>query len=116
MRSPRYIREIFVVGLLSVAVSACSLTLPVRGQFESGKETFSGTATGYMDGAGDLTITSSKGTVCNGTFVYVTRRNGQGTFSCTDGRSGPFSFVSTGQRGTGTGRLGGEPFTFTFGG
>lgn len=96
-------------------VSACSLTLPVQGSVQNSGETFTGTATGYMDGAGDLRIVSSKGSVCEGNFVYVTGRQGEGVFTCTDGRTGPFQFVSTGQRGTGYGSLGGQNFTFTFG-
>ncbi len=39
----------------------------------------------------------------------------QGLLGHDDGRSGPFRFVSTGTRGTGTGDLGGSRFTFTFG-
>ena len=80
-----------------------------------GGETFTGTATGYTDGGGNLTITSNKGMSCSGAFVYVTRRNGSGTFTCTNGQSGAFDFVSTGTRGTGTGRIGSRPFTFVFG-
>lgn len=68
-----------------------------------------------MDGAGTLEIRSSKGVTCTGDFVYVTRREGRGTFVCSDGRSGPFEFVSTGSRGTGFGTLGGRKYTFTFG-
>ncbi|SMF82113.1 hypothetical protein SAMN06265365_14230 [Tistlia consotensis] len=98
-----------------VLLAACSLTLPVKGQLESGKETFTGTATGYMDRSGDLTVTTSSGTLCSGTFVYTTPRKGEGVFNCDDGRSGPFTFVSTGHRGTGTGHLGDDKFTFTFG-
>ena len=64
---------------------------------------------------GTLTITSSLGRTCDGTFVYVNNREGSGTFTCSDGSSGPFNFVSTGTRGTGTGNLGGKPFTFSFG-
>lgn len=97
------------------ALSGCSMTLPVTGSMEDGSETFTGSATGYMDGGGNLTITSNKGQTCSGTFVYVTRREGEGTFKCGDGTTGPFTFVSTGTRGTGKGRLGGKPFTFTFG-
>ena len=96
-------------------LSACSMTLPVRGQLQNSTETFTGTATGYMDGGGNLKIVSSKGTVCEGDFVYVTTREGSGVFNCNDGRSGPFNFVSTGTRGTGYGDLGGQHFTFTFG-
>lgn len=101
--------------LVSIFLSGCSMTLPVRGQIQNSAETFSGTATGYMDGGGNMKLVSSKGAVCTGNFVYVSRRNGEGVFSCDDGRSGPFQFVSTGSRGTGYGDLGGQRFTFTFG-
>ena len=101
--------------VVAIILAGCSLTLPVRGQLEDGSETFTGSATGYVDGAGDLTIVSNKGTTCRGNFVYETRRSGAGTFVCDDGRSGPFTFVSSGDRGTGTGRIGGDRFTFTFG-
>ena len=91
------------------------MTLPVSGVTESGDETFTGSATGYADGGGTLQLKSSRGLTCKGTFVYVTERNGSGTFTCSNGQSGPFNFVSTGTRGTGTGRIGNRPFTFTFG-
>jgi hypothetical protein len=91
------------------------MTLLVRGTSDNGDETFAGTATGYIDGGGDLQITTSRGVTCTGEFVYVTSRQGQGTFVCSDGRSGPFEFVSTGTRGTGFGVLGGRRYTFTFG-
>lgn len=96
-------------------LSGCSMTLAVQGTTETGDETFTGTATGYMDGGGNLQIVTNKGTSCNGQFVYVTHREGRGTFVCNDGRSGPFEFVSTGSHGTGTGALNGRRFTFTFG-
>ena len=105
-----------VLGFSAMTMlSACSMTLPVTGQSVAGDETFSGSATGYMDGGGTLEIASNKGMKCSGSFVYETRRNGSGTFVCTNGQSGPFSFVSTGTRGTGTGNIGGRAFTFTFG-
>lgn len=101
--------------LAPLALTACAMTLPVQGSLEEGDETFSGTATGYMDGGGNLQIASTRGLSCSGTFVYVTPRAGRGTFTCTNGLSGPFEFVSTGSRGTGTGRIGDRRFTFTFG-
>lgn len=104
-----------VPTLAALMLAGCSMTLPVQGVSESGDETFSGSATGYVDGGGTLDISSSKGLKCSGTFVYVTRREGRGTFNCTNGQSGPFEFVSTGTRGTGTGHLGNRKFTFTFG-
>ena len=106
-----------IVSLIVVALSlaGCSMTLPVRGTVQGSPETFTGTATGYMDRSGDLTIVTTTGTTCQGNFVYVTSRRGEGVFTCDDGRSGPFDFVSTGTRGTGKGSLGDQQFTFTFG-
>ena len=96
-------------------LGGCTMTLPVSGIVQNSDETFTGIATGGMDGAGTLSIVSNKGPTCEGNFVYVTSRTGEGVFKCSDGRSGPFRFVSTGMKGTGQGSLGGEAFTFTFG-
>lgn len=104
-----------VVLVSAALLGACSLTLPVRGQIADGSERFSGTATGYLDRSGTLQISSGKGTVCTGDFVYVTSRYGEGVFVCNDGRSGPFTFSSTGSSGVGSGRIGDQIFTFTFG-
>lgn len=105
-----------VMPILAIALTlgGCSMTLPVNGHVEGTGEVFTGEATGYSDGGGTLDIASPK-TSCKGQFVYVTRREGKGTFTCADGRSGPFEFVSTGTRGTGTGDFGGKRFIFTFG-
>ena len=108
-------KYLIALGIGICMLSGCSMTLPVKAQMQNNDETFTGTATGYMDGGGDLTIISNNGARCTGNFVYVTRRNGQGVFKCDDGRSGPFDFVSTGTRGTGFGDLSGQRFTFTFG-
>jgi hypothetical protein len=104
-----------IASLIVLACTGCALTLPVRGQVQNSPETFSGTATGHLGGGGELSLVSSKGAVCRGNFVYVTRRQGEGVFNCDDGRSGPFTFASTGTAGTGYGTLGNERFTFTFG-
>jgi hypothetical protein len=101
--------------LSSVVLTACTMTLPVRGKVQDSSETLTGTATGYLNGGGNMTIKSSKGVTCTGGFVYVTRRNGEGVINCDDGRSGPFQFVSTGTSGTGHGDFGKERFTFIFG-
>ena len=110
-------KALIIVSTLSATtlLTSCSMTLPVRGNVMNSSETFSGTATGYLDGGGNLTIVTSKGATCKGNFVYVSRRDGEGVFTCNDGRTGPFTFVSTGTRGTGKGDLGGERFIFTFG-
>jgi hypothetical protein len=104
-----------VAILAPLFLVACSMTLPVTGRVEGTDETFTGRATGYMDGGGDLELTSNMGARCTGSFVYVTSRQGRGMFNCNDGRTGPFEFVSTGTRGTGTGDFSGRRFTFTFG-
>lgn len=101
---------------LCAALTGCSVTLPVKGRVQNSDETFTGTATGGMSGSGTLTIRSSKGPTCTGNFVYIASRQGEGVFNCDDGRTGPFSFVSTGTSGSGHGDLGGQRFTFTFGG
>lgn len=109
-------RATLVAAIAGVAtlLAACSMTLPVNGLVDGG-ETMTGTATGQMNGGGTLQITTSKGASCSGNFVYVNKRQGSGVFNCSDGRSGPFDFVSTGTSGTGTGMFGQQRFTFTFG-
>jgi hypothetical protein len=107
----------FFLSLLLVALLPASgcMRLPVKGQFESGAVTFSGTATGYLDGSGVIKLTATNGLTVDGHFVYTSSREGEGTFTASDGRSGVFRFVSTGRRGTGTGNLGNDKVTFAFG-
>lgn len=107
-------RAVFTIAVC-LLMTSCAMTLPLRGQTEAGDETFTGKATGYADGGGNLELVSSKGMKCNGDFVYVTGRKGEGTFTCSNGQSGSFNFVSTGTRGTGRGTIGSRGFTFTFG-
>lgn len=107
--------RLLAVATLATVLASCGLTLPVTGASESGDETFTGTASGGVDGAGTLQIVTSRGLRCTGDFVYVTRRDGRGTFRCANGQGGAFDFVSTGNRGTGSGSIGGKRFTFQFG-
>ena len=79
------------------------------------RKKFSESATGFLDGSGTLEISSNKGIDCQENFVCTLSRTGEGTFVCSDGRGGPFSFVSTGSKGTGTGSIGSDAFTFVFG-
>ncbi len=108
-------KKLITISILSILLVGCSLTLPVTGSTEDGSEVFTGSATGYIDRSGTISLTSNKGTVVHGDFVYINSRQGEGVFRCTDGRTGPFTFVSTGRRGNGRGRLGNQYFTFTFG-
>jgi hypothetical protein len=107
--------KVIAASFVCLLSAGCSLTLPVKGQVINSTETFSGTATGYSDGAGTLELVSSRGTKCIGQFVYITPRNGQGTATCSDGRAGSFRFASTGTRGTGEGDFGSGKVIFTFG-
>lgn len=99
-------------------LAACSLTLPVKGEFKDGSEAFLGEATGYMDGSGKLTVVSTGGTQCAGEFQYAQSRvTGQGAFKCSDGRVGDFFFTSNGTEGEGFGKTNDKnQFAFRFGG
>ena len=108
-------RKILLSVTAAMLLTACSVTAPVRGSMEDGSETFAGTATGYADATGTMSISSNRGLSCVGSLAYVNARQGTGTFNCSDGRSGPFQFTGNGQRGHGVGRLGNQRFTFTFG-
>jgi hypothetical protein len=114
MRSgqPRPMR-LALAAVLGLLITGCATSLPLQGQTE--KETFSGSATGYLDQSGTLAIRGDKGTTCTGTFAYVTPVDGQGTITCSDGRSGPIMFISNGTYWAGTGKIGDARFTFIFG-
>lgn len=101
---------------LLLLLSACALTLPVRGQV--GDTRMVGEATGYLDGSGKLHLMAEDGRDCTGAFQYADgRRSGTGAFTCQDGTAGTFAFNSTGQQGTGFGRTTkGERIRFAFGG
>lgn len=105
--------------VLCLLVSACatSVTLPVQGDFNKGKERFLGRATGNLDGTGTLTMTTESEVACKGDFKYDdTRVGGKGTFTCVDGRKGTFHFTSSGMSGIGFGKTNkGEAFRFAFG-
>ena len=98
------------LALLGGCATFSTSPLPVTGQLQGSAETFKGTVSDT-----NLTVTSSTGATCSGTYVFVAFRQGRGTFKCSDGRMGPFQFLSTGRRGTGQGRLDGRMFVFDFG-
>ncbi len=103
------------IFLTAISCAPKPITVLVNGKFEDNPEVLTGTATGYRDGSGTIELKSAKGLVCTGAFVHITPREGAGTLSANDGRSGKFRFVTTGERGTGTGDLAGRKFIFTFG-
>jgi hypothetical protein len=108
-----HLRLLAAVGGLAT-LAACAAH-NIQGVVEGGQEAFAGGSFREIDGGGVLTVISSLGAVCTGEFVYVSARQGEGTFSCSDGRVGPFQFVSTGRRGAGTGHFGARRFVFNFG-
>ena len=71
------IRRLILLAAVA-SLSACSTTLNVRGQMDNGEDTFVGSATAHMDGAGELQITTAAGLACSGAFVYTTKRTGGG--------------------------------------
>jgi hypothetical protein len=109
----------FILLSLIIILSACatSITLPLQGDFNKGQEKFLGQATGYIDGKGTLAMNTESGITCQGQFEYLESRvSGSGTFNCDDGRTGTFTFTSSGTTGMGFGKTNkGEPFKFTFG-
>lgn len=111
----RTMRTIWRVGFMAVLTLNGCVTAAVRGKVQGSDEVFTGSATGYLNGAGNLTIYMKNGVSCAGEFVYISNRNGTGIFNCTDGKSGPFEFASTGLHGVGSGNVDGKTFTFTFG-
>lgn len=103
-----------IVTALALSAAGCSITRQVQGVAEGTGETFLGTATGSTDETGSIEIRSSR-TVCRGSFVYTTFRQGSGAVACDDERRGKFNFVSPGWRGgTGTGIFGKNRIAFTF--
>lgn len=104
-------------GILLLSACVTSITLPVQGGFNKGKEKFIGEATGKIDGSGTITMTTESGTSCSGTFQYAQSMvTGTGIFHCDDGRTGKFTFTTSGNTGIGFGKTNkGEPFKFAFG-
>ncbi|MDK3073005.1 hypothetical protein QO034_07780 [Sedimentitalea sp. JM2-8] len=104
-----------LAGTLLGCTTPDPVTVPLRGQLADGSETFSGSATGDLNGPGRLHLVSNRGRTCEGTFVKVSDRAGEGTLTCDDGASGPLRFVGANRSGTGTATLNGKTITFQFG-
>ena len=105
----------FVIAAV-VVLAGCAASRPVTGQMERSNETFTGSISGagYREGKGELTLVSSRKATCRGSFVYTTRRRGEGVLNCDDGRTGPVHIAAVNATGSGYGELAGQRFTFTF--
>lgn len=107
--------RILLAFACAAGLGGCVNQAQIVGRTSAGDEVFSGGSLRGVSGGGVLVVTSNRGRTCRGRFVYDAPRSGKGTFVCSDGRSGPFDFVSDGFSGTGTGEIGGRRFTFVFG-
>lgn len=111
------------LALATLALSACSVTVPVMGMMGDGTELFTGTATGQMGGVGSISLVGQmSGTKCFGGFTYTRVVGGTGStgiadIQCDDGRTAELKFVAESlNRGMGTGRDNfGNPFMFSYG-
>ncbi len=99
-----------------VALSACTAVRGINGRMEQGDETFRGSisGSGYREGSGEMTLVSNHQVTCKGSFVYTSRRRGEGVLNCGDGRSGAFHVWAVNNVGNGVGELNGRRFTFRF--
>lgn len=105
----------FVIVFVVFVFPAHSMDLPIHGAVTNSSEVFSGMATVYFWGDGNLTLTTNKGVTCTGDFVHASQQKGHGTVSCDDGRLGVFDFVTAGFTGSGAGMIGAEHFDFRIG-
>ena len=89
----------------------------VEGKMLHAPETFSGESTAAIDGNGSITLTSSRGTRCEGPYHQVPNdtageveadqsHNGVATLTCSDGRTGRVMFTVGADQAVGTGMLG----------
>src|SRR5271169_6571513 len=106
-------RSLTISGLLALA--ACSFTHPVHGVEDNGVQ-FLGTATGYLNGDGDIQMTTDDGRNCTGTYHWTgssEAANANGTFQCDGGVTGTFASEGTAASSTGFGRTSdGHKFKF----
>jgi len=109
----RSMRSLTISGLLALA--ACSFTHPVHGVEDNGVQ-FLGTATGYLNGDGDIQMTTDDGRNCTGTYHWTgssEAANANGTFQCDGGVTGTFASEGTAASSTGFGRTSdGHKFKF----
>lgn len=100
-----------LAGATAILLGGCVVNRPVEGVVQRTGEKFTGAATGNLDSSGTVEIVSQQ-TTCRGTFSNPTGTEAKGTFTCADGRTGPFQFSPPSR--TGRARLGSEAFIFTF--
>jgi hypothetical protein len=89
----------------------------VEGKMLHTPETFTGESTASIDGDGSISLTSNRGTRCDGPYRQVPNdnagevgadpsSNGVATLTCSDGRTGSVMFTLGADQAVGTGMLG----------
>jgi len=114
-------RKLIGIGLV-VLLTGC-VSIPVKGKVENSGEKFLGVAEASLFGPdGSIKITTDDYVTCTGSYPRPIVGTGSdavsvsGTLSCTDNRSGNFSFAGTARQGIGFGKFdNGNKFTFVYG-
>jgi hypothetical protein len=102
---------------LGAALMLAGCSGNVEGKLLHAPETFTGESTAAIDGNGSITLTSSRGTHCEGPYHQVQNdaagevdadqsENGVATLTCSDGRTGRIMFTVGADQAVGTGMLG----------
>lgn len=106
------------LSLLTIlATTGCSVTVGVVGKVGQNTTIYRGSATGYMDRTGVISMASPEGTVCSGTFSYNSQSRGAGVLNCSDGQTAQVDFTAlSGTSGYGAGTTNRDaPIRFTYG-
>jgi hypothetical protein len=112
-----------------VLLGGCAMvshpTHSIEGRMLHAPESFTGTTTAELAGAGTLNLLSTTGTRCAGAYhqvaddntaeIRVTDRHksGEAELTCSDGRSGKVLFLVGDDEAVGTGMLGKDILTLT---
>ena len=86
-------RMLFALPLVCMPV-ACAVNPYSAVKVTTDRTSFVGETSDAFADEGEFTVTSPKGITCNGTFSFLKETNGTGTISCSDKRSGTFSFIA----------------------
>lgn len=73
------------------------------------------TMAGRLDGQELILRMDGSSVTCRGTLTDIIPNEGRGSLSCSDHRTGSFSYKIEAGAGTAYGYLGGEPLVLTFG-
>lgn len=104
--------EIVLALLWTLAMAGCATGgRPIHGSTLLGDETFNGTVSGPADGDGTITLTSTTGAKCSGSYTHLQlgdKKLGLGNLdlTCDDGRHGSLILANQSGEISGFGALG----------